>query len=127
MRENTENRDENTNSVIVAETIKSQAKSSFSHQSMDRSRHTVTKYLNDEKTHNVINTKLFKRLSFVNHQLLKPELFKLEIEHRDFLNIEFLIGRNTKLRNLEVIYIFLRSIAMLQKSKGRRKIQICQI
>ena len=54
--------DENPNSSVVAETMKFLANSSYGYQIMDRSRHTVTKYLNDEKTHEAINTKLFKRL-----------------------------------------------------------------
>ena len=36
---------------------------------MDRSRHTVTKYLSDEKTHAAINSKLFKKLDHVNNSL----------------------------------------------------------
>ena len=54
--------DENPNSSIVAETMKLLVNSSYGYQIMDRSRHTVTKYLNDEKTYGAINTKLFKRL-----------------------------------------------------------------
>ena len=43
--------DENANSTVVAETMKLIANSSYGYQMMDRSRHTVTKYLSDEKTH----------------------------------------------------------------------------
>ena len=50
--------DENPNSSVRAETIKLLANSSYGYQIMDRSRHTVTKYLNDEKTHSIINNKL---------------------------------------------------------------------
>ena len=39
--------DENPNSSVVAETIKLLANSSYGYQFMDRSRHTVTKFLND--------------------------------------------------------------------------------
>ena len=60
--------DENPNSGVVAETMKLLANSSYGYQIMDRSRHTVTKYLNDEKTHGAINTKLFKRLHHNNDQ-----------------------------------------------------------
>ena len=52
--------DENPNSSIVAEAMKFLANSSYGFQIIDRSRHTVTKYLNDEKTHSAINSKLFK-------------------------------------------------------------------
>ena len=41
--------DENPISSVVAETIKLLANSSYGYQMMDRSRHTVTKYLTDEK------------------------------------------------------------------------------
>ena len=34
--------------------------SSYGYQIMPRSRHTVTKYLTDEKTHAAINSKLLK-------------------------------------------------------------------
>ena len=36
---------------------------------MDRSRHTVPKYLNDEKTHSANNNKLFGRINFITDQL----------------------------------------------------------
>ena len=41
--------DENPKSSVVAETMKLLANSSYGYQIMDRSRHTVTKYLSDEK------------------------------------------------------------------------------
>ena len=50
--------DENQNSSVVAETRKVLANSSYGYQIMVRSRHTVTKYLSDEKTHAAINSKL---------------------------------------------------------------------
>ena len=58
--------DENPNSSVVAETMKFLADSSYGYQIMDRSHHTVTKYLSDEKTHGAINTKFFKRLDHIN-------------------------------------------------------------
>ena len=61
--------DENPNSSVVAETIKLLANSSFGYQIMDRSRHTVTSYLTDEKTHSAINSKMFKRLNHITDQL----------------------------------------------------------
>ena len=50
---------------------------------MDRSRHTVKKYLTDEKTHSSINIKMFKRLNQITDQLYEVELVKPEIEHRE--------------------------------------------
>ena len=59
--------DENPNSSVVAETMKLPAKSSYGHQNMNSSQHTVTKYLTDEKTHAAISSKLFKKLDHVNN------------------------------------------------------------
>ena len=74
--------DENPNSNVVAETKKLLANSSYGFQIMDRSRHTVTKYLTDEKTHSAINSKMFKRLNHITDQLYEVELVKPEIEQR---------------------------------------------
>ena len=81
--------DENPNSSVVAETMKLLANSSYGYQIMDRSRHTVTKYLTDEKTPAAINTKFFKRLDHINDQLYEVESAKAEIEHREPNNVGF--------------------------------------
>ena len=65
--------DENPNSSVVAETMKLLVNSSYGYQFMDRSRHTVTKYLNDEKTHGAINRKMFKRLDHINDHVYEVE------------------------------------------------------
>ena len=83
--------DENPNSSVVAETMKLLANSSYGYQTMDRSRHTVTKYLNDEKTHSATNDKHFKRLNFITDQLYVVELVKSEIEHREPIIVGFFI------------------------------------
>ena len=61
--------DENPNSSVFEETMKLLANSSLGYQIMDRSRHNVTKYLSDEKTHAATNSKLFKRLDHLNNSL----------------------------------------------------------
>ena len=94
--------DENPNSSVVAETMKLLANSSYWYQFMDRSRHTVTKYLNDEKIHSAINSKLFKRLKFITDQLYEVELVKSEIEHREPIIAGFFILQYAKLRMLEL-------------------------
>ena len=99
-------RDENPNSIVVTETMKLLANSSYGYQIMDRSRHTVTEYLNDEKTHGAINTKLFKRLDHINDQLFEVELAKAEIEHREPIIFGFFILQYAKLRLLELYYNF---------------------
>ena len=83
--------DENPKSSVVAETIKLLANSSYGYQIMDRSRHTLTKYLGDEKTHGAINTKLFKRLDHINDQMCEVELTNAEIEHREPIIVGFFI------------------------------------
>ena len=45
--------DENPNSSVVAETMKLLANSTNGYQFIDRSRHTVTKFLSEEKTHDI--------------------------------------------------------------------------
>ena len=83
--------DENPNSSVVAETMKLLANSSYGYQIVDRSRHTVTKYLRDEKTHGAINTKLLKRLHHVNDQLFEEywERQRLSTENQSLLGSSY--------------------------------------
>ena len=108
-------RDENPNSSVVAKTMKLLANSSYGYQIMDRSRHTVTKYLNDEKTHGAINTKLFKRLDHINDQLYEVELVKTEIEHREPIIVGFFILQYAELRMLELYYKFFERFCDVNK------------
>ena len=85
---------ENPNSSVVAETMKLLDNSSYGYRIVDRSRHTVTKYLSDEKTHAAINSKLFKRLDHMNNSLYEVELAKAQIEHKEpiivgFFNLQY--------------------------------------
>ena len=57
--------DENTNSRVVAETMKFLVNSSYGCQIMESSQHTVTKYLSDKETLSANNTKLLKKLYHV--------------------------------------------------------------
>ena len=75
---------------------------------MDRSRHTVTKYLSDEKTHSAINSNLFKRLNHITDQLYEVELVKSEIEYRDPIIVGFFILQCAKLRLLEIYYNYFK-------------------
>ena len=83
--------DENTNSIVVAETMKVLANSSYGYHIKDRSRHTMTKYLNDEKMHSAINNKLFKRLNFITDHLYEVEFVMSENEHREPIIVGFFI------------------------------------
>ena len=94
--------DENPNSSVVEETMKILAKSSYGYQIMDRSGHTVMKYLIDEKTHAAINNKLFKRPDHLNSSLYEVELAKAKIEHKKPIIVGFFILQYAKLRMLEL-------------------------
>ena len=98
--------DETPNSSVVAESMKLLANSFYgsSNQIMDRSRHTLTKYLNEEKTHSAINNKLFKRPKIITDQLYEVELVKSEIEHPEPIIVGFFILQYGKLRMLELYY-----------------------
>ena len=93
-------------SSVVAETMKLLANGSYGFQIMDRSRHTVTKYLSDEKLYEAVNTKLFKRLDHINDQLYEVELAKAEIEHREPIIVGLFILQYAKLRTVELYYKF---------------------
>ena len=110
-------KDENHKSSVVAETMKLLAISSYGYQTMDRSRHTVRKFLNDEKTQGAINTKFFKRLDHINDQLYEVELAKAEIEHREPIIVGFFILQYSKLRMLELYYNFLERFCDVNKFK----------
>ena len=98
--------DENWNSSVVTETMKLLTNSSYAYQIMDRSRHTVTKYLIDEKTHTAFNSKLFKRLDHMNNSLYEVELAKVEIEHKEPIIFGFFNLQYAKLWMLEPYYNF---------------------
>ena len=89
--------------------------SSYGYQIMDRSRHTITKYLNDEKTHKAINEPLFKRLNTVEKDLYEVELLKSTIEHREPIIVGFFILQYAKLRMLELYYNFFDKFCDMNK------------
>ena len=100
--------DKNPSSSVVAETMKLLANSSYGYQIKDRSQHTVTKYLSDEKTHSAIKTERFKRLNHIADQLYGVALVKSEIEHREPIFVGFFILQYAKLRMLELYYNFFK-------------------
>ena len=109
--------DENPYSSVDAETMKLLANSSYGYQIMDRSRHTVTKYLTDEKTHSAINSKMFKRLNHITNQLYEVEFVKPEIEHREPIIVEFFILQYAKQRLLELYYNFFKKFCDTDKDE----------
>ena len=68
-------------SSVVAEFMKLLANSSYGYQIMDRSRHAITKYLNDEKAHKAINSKFFEKHNHLNDNLYQLESVKADVEH----------------------------------------------
>ena len=82
---------------------------------MYRSRHTVTKYLTDEKTHAAVNSKLLKKLDHVKNSLYEVELAKAQIEHKEPFIVGFFILQYAKLRMLELYYNFLTRFCDVHK------------
>ena len=99
----------------MAETKKLIANNSYGYQIVDRSRHTVTKNLNDEKTHSAINNKLFKLFNFITYQLYEVELVKSEIEHRQPIIVGFFILEYAKPRILKLYSNFLKMFCDTEK------------
>ena len=91
------------------------ANSSYGYEIMDRSRHNVTNYLNDEETRSAISNKLLKRLNFIIDQLYEVELVKSEIEHREPIKIGFFILQKAKLRMLELYNNFNKKFCASKK------------
>ena len=107
--------DEISISSVVAETMKLLANCSYGYQTMDRSRHTVTKYLSDEKTHAAINSELFKRLDHMNNSLYEVELSKAQSEHKEPISVGSFILQYAKLRMLELYYNFFTRFCDINK------------
>ena len=110
--------DENPLSGVVAETMKLLGNSLYGYQIMERSRDTITKYLNDEKTQKAINEPLFKRLNAVEKDLYEVELLKSTIEHREPIIVGFFILQYAKLRILELYYNLLHKFCDVNKIEG---------
>ena len=107
--------DENPLSGAVAETMKLLGNSSYGNQIMDRSRHTITKYLNDEKTHKAVNEHFFKRLNTIQKDLYEIELLKSTIEHTEPIIVGFFILQYAELRMLELYYNFFGNFCDVNK------------
>ena len=95
--------------------MKPLANNSYGYQIMHRSRHTVTKYPTDQKTHAAITSILFKKLDHVNNSLYEVELAKAQIEHKEPIIVVFFILQYAKLRILELHYIFFTRFCVVNK------------
>ena len=107
--------DKTAKSSVVAETKKLLANSSYGFENMDRSRHTVKKYLTDEKTHAAIDSNLFKKLDHVNNSLYEVELAKARIEHKEPIIVGFFILQYAKIRMLELYHNFFTKFCDINK------------
>ena len=99
----------------MAETWRFLANSSFGYEIKDCSRHTVKKFLKDEKTHSANKNKLFKQLNFITDQLYGVELVKSEIEHQEPTIVEFFILQYAQLRILELYHNFFKRFCDTEK------------
>ena len=88
------------------------AKCSYGYHMIDPSQQSVTKYLNDEKSHAANNSNLFKRLNHENKALYEVELDKAEIEHKEPINVTL---QYVTLRILELNYIFFAKYCDVKK------------
>ena len=100
--------DENPNSTVVAETMKLLSNNSYGHQIMDRSRHRVTKYLNNKKTHAAKSKKMFELLDCINDSLYEVEFAEAEVEHEEPIIVVIFILQYAKLGMLELYYNFFK-------------------
>ena len=96
--------DEHPKSSVEAWKMELQANSSYGYQNMDRSRHTVAKYLRDDKLHAASNNKRFWSLGYTNDQVYEVEFLKSEIEHKEPKFFGFFSLQYAKLRMLELYY-----------------------
>ena len=102
----TRQKDQNPNSSVVAQTMKLLAISSYRHQIMDRSQHTVKKYVNDGKTHAAFYNKLFRKVNNVIFSFYGVEIAKAVIEHKQPIIVGFFVLQNSKLGMLDFYYNF---------------------
>ena len=82
---------------------------------MDRSRHTVTEYLNDGKTHSAINIKPSKRFNFITDHFYEVEFVRSKIEHREPITVCFFILQYAQLRMLALYYNFFKTFCDTEK------------
>ena len=105
--------DENPDISLVAETMKQLANSCSGYQKMDRSRHTVTKCVND--THCAINRTFSRKLDHMNHQLHELKLPRAEFEDKELFSVGFFILRYPDLLMMEPYYSFFGTFGDINK------------
>ena len=89
--------------------------SSHVYQPVDRSKHTMTKFLGDKKKHRAINNQFIKRFNIVAKDLYEVKLLKSTIEHREPIIVGFFLLQYAKLRMLERYYDFFDKFCEVNK------------
>ena len=84
---------------------------------MDRTRHSVTSFMNIERPHTVINNKLFNRLGHINDQLYEVGLAKSEVENKEPIILLVFILQYAKLRMMELYYNYCIKFRGTDKNK----------
>ena len=84
---------------------------------MDRSQHTVTRCLSDEKTQAAISIKLLNKPDHMNNSLYEVELAKAQIENKEVIIVRFFIFQYAKLRMLGLYYNFSTKFCDVNKFK----------
>ena len=107
--------DENPNFTVVSETMKLLINSLYGYQIMDRSHPSVTRYMNDEKTHAAINHIMFKRLKHISDQFCDVELAMSGIENEEPINVGLFILQYSELRMWELYYNFFQKVCNTDK------------
>ena len=78
----------------------------------DRSRHTITNILNNEKAHKAISGNFFKRLNYLNNNLYEVQAVKSDLEHQEPIIAGFFILQYAQLRMLELFYNFFDQLGL---------------
>ena len=115
--------DENSCCVSVVETTKVLANSWCICPITDRSRHTTTKFLNDEKAHKGFHSTLLggRIVRTINCTQFNRLISKAVIERKKPIKVGFCILQYAKLRLLELYYNFFDNFCDFKYFKGMEK------
>ena len=96
--------DEKPNTNVVSETKNLFANSSYGYQTIDRSRYSVLRHMNDDKTHAAISKRMFWRLGYIDDQLCQVRLSESEFEHKEPIIVGCFFLQYARLRNVDLYY-----------------------
>ena len=95
-------KDKNTSSSKVAETMKLVGNSSYGCQIMDRSRHSKTQYVVGAVIDKLVNDRNFKNLNLLPSYIYDVEMIKSKVNQKEPILVGFLFLQNAKLTMLEL-------------------------